>query len=90
MIDYETNVRILEIKRGMDEVKECFDRLLMVVKPEEDLWDNSEIIRKWKISERTLANWRSKGLISFVQLNGKIWYTREDREEFLKRNLIHN
>jgi hypothetical protein len=58
--------------------------------PEVDLWDNSEIIRKWKISERTLASWRKNGLISYVQVSGKIWYTKEGRDEFLKRNLIQN
>lgn len=89
MIDYETNLRITEIKRSIEGVKESIDKLATIVKPEEELWDNSDIIRYWKISERTLASWRAKGIISFVQMNGKIWYPKQVREEFLRKNLIH-
>jgi hypothetical protein len=89
MVEFDTNVRIAEMQRNIVEVRECISRLMDAVKPEEDLWDNSEIIRKWKISDRTLAGWRSKSLISYVQVKGKIWYPRAAREEFLQRNLIH-
>ena len=89
MVEFDTNVRITEIQRSINEVKECIDRLLEVVEPEGDLWDNSDIMRHWKVSERTLAGWRRKGLISYVQVSGKIWYPREAREEFLCRNLIN-
>jgi predicted site-specific integrase-resolvase len=41
------------------------------------------------VSERTLADWRRKGLISYVQVSGKIWYPKEAREEFIRRNLIN-
>jgi hypothetical protein len=90
MVDFDTNVRIVVIQRKMDEVKECVDRLLEVVKPQEELWDNSDIIRNWKVSERTLATWRKEKLIRFIQVKDKIWYPREAREEFLQRNLITN
>lgn len=89
MVDYDTNVRISEIVKSINEVKESMDKLLQVVKPEEDLWDNSQVIRNWKVSERTLASWRKERLISFVQLKDKIWYTKEARGEFLQKNLIN-
>lgn len=40
------------------------------------------------MSERTLATWRSKVLIGYVQIGGKIWYPREARKEFLSNHLI--
>jgi hypothetical protein len=88
MVSYDTNARISDILKGIEQVIARVDQLIEVVKPEKELWDNSEMIRRWKISQRTLADWRMKGLISFVQVNGKIWYPREAREEFLRRNLI--
>jgi hypothetical protein len=88
MIDYETNLRITEIKKSIDGVKESIDRLATIVKPEKELWDNSDLIRNWKVSERTLATWRKNGIIKYVQVKDKIWYPREAREEFLKQNLI--
>jgi hypothetical protein len=88
MVDFDTNVRISEIQRRMDEVKECVDRLLEVVKPEEKLWDNSDIVRNWKVSERTLAEWRASKKISYSKVGNKIFYTKEDRDRFLQNNHI--
>ena len=53
-----------------------------------DLWDNADMIRNWKISKRTLAAWRANGMIDFVQAGGKVWYTRENRMSFLLRNQV--
>jgi hypothetical protein len=88
MVTFDTNVRIVELQKSINEVKKSVDQILKVVKPEEDLWNSSEMTRKWKVSERTIASWRSKGIINFIKINGIIWYPREAREEFLCRNLI--
>jgi len=53
-----------------------------------ELWDNADMIKNWKVSERTLATWRHEGLIGYVKVGGKIWYPREQRELFLNNNLI--
>lgn len=55
-----------------------------------EMWDNSEMIRKWKLSTRTLASWRTNGLIQFVQVGGKIYYTKEMRDEFLRKNTVND
>jgi hypothetical protein len=89
MVSYDTNVRISEILKAIEQVKGRVDQLIEVVKPDQNLWDNSDIILHWKVSERTLADWRRKGLISYVQVSGKIWYPKEAREEFIRRNLIN-
>lgn len=52
-----------------------------------ELWDNADIIRNWKVSARTLATWRAEGLIGYVQVGSKIWYPKEMREVFLVKNL---
>ena len=74
------------LKKKIDAIKIVIDEVKTVVKPEEELWDNSDMIRNWKLSARTLADWRSKGLIGFVQVGSKIWYPRESRELFLQVN----
>jgi hypothetical protein len=88
MVSYDTNLRISEILHGIEQVIGRVDQLMEVVQPEQDLWDNADIIKNWKVSVRTLAGWRRKGVISFIQVSGKIWYPREAREEFLKDHLI--
>lgn len=52
-----------------------------------ELWDNSDMVRNWKVSTRTLATWRSEKKISYVQLDGKIWYPKDAREDFIVKYL---
>ena len=88
MNNYEMNPKFSELLNEVGKLKSTLDELLSLVKPEGDLWDNSDIIRNWKVSERTLADWRKTGEIGYVQLNGKIWYPRNVRERFLEQHLI--
>lgn len=90
MVSYDTNARISDILKGIEQVIARIEHLIKVVKPEEVLWDNSDIIRNWKVSERLLSSWRSKGLIAYVQVNGKIWYPRESREKFLRDHRVES
>jgi hypothetical protein len=64
---------IVEIKKSRDD---------------NDMWDNSDMIRNWKVSLRTLADWRAEGKIGYVQVGSKIWYPKNERELFLKTNLV--
>lgn len=57
---------------------------------ENEVWDNADLIRNWKVSTRTLANWRAEGLIGYAQVGGKIYYTKEMRNEFLRKNTVND
>lgn len=54
----------------------------------DEMWDNSDLVRNWKVSLRTLAEWRAERKIGYVQIGNKIWYPREERELFVKANLV--
>ncbi len=88
MDEYLLNCKIRPIEKGQEEIKIQLNQLLKLMKPENDLWDNSDMMRNWKVSERLLADWRSKKLIGYVKVNGKIWYTKEAREGFLNTFFI--
>lgn len=70
-----------EMKRMADQLKELNKKVV-----DQELWDNEDMKRFWKVSTRTLATWRADGIIGFVQVGNKIWYPREARELFLKMN----
>lgn len=55
---------------------------------ETGLWDNSDMIRNWNVSKRTLASWRASGSIEYIQVNGKIWYSKQNRDAFLSAHTI--
>ena len=76
---------ILQLKKMVKSIHFSVDEIKAVVKPEDELWDNSDMIRKWKVSARTLADWRAKVLIGYVQVGNKLWYPREARVLFLSK-----
>jgi hypothetical protein len=88
MNNYEMNLRFSELFKEFSELKTVLEKILSSVRPEETLWDNADIIKNWKVSERTLADWRKKGLISYVQVQSKIWYPQDARESFLKNHCV--
>jgi hypothetical protein len=88
MNNYEMNLKFSELFKEFTEVKVVLEKVLSSVRPEDVLWDNSDILRNWKVSERTLADWRKKGMISYVQVQNKIWYPKESRENFIKNHLV--
>ena len=88
MNNYEMNLKFSELFKEFTEVKAVLENVLSRIKSEEDLWDNADIIQNWKVSERTLAYWRKKRLISYVQVQSKIWYPKTARDAFLKDHFV--
>lgn len=88
MNNYEMDLKFSELFKEFTEVKAVLEKVLSSIRPEEDLWDNADIIKNWKVSERTLADWRKKGLISYVQVQSKIWYPKPARDEFINNNIV--
>lgn len=82
-LDFRVKQLSAEISRLESEIEVLKTRSI-----ENEMWDNSDMIRNWKISQRTLASWRADGLIDYVQVGGKIWYTKENMNSFLSRNTI--
>jgi hypothetical protein len=88
MNSYEMNLKFSELFKEFTEVKAVLEKVLSNIKPDQDLWDNADIIQNWKVSERTLADWRKKGLIAYVQVQNKICYPKTARECFLKDHFV--
>ena len=72
--------QILFIRKELTDIKKSRDY--------DEMWDNSDLTRNWKVSLRTLAEWRAEGKIGYVQFGSKIWYPREERDLFVKANLV--
>jgi hypothetical protein len=88
MNNYETNLKFSELIKEVTNLKSLLEKISSRINPDEVLWDNSDMIRNWHVSERTLAEWRRKKLISVVKVNGKIWYTSRARKTFVRSNSI--
>jgi hypothetical protein len=50
------------------------------------IYNNSDLCSLFKISTRTLQNWRNNGKIGFSQINDTILYSQNDIDEFLSKH----
>ena len=50
------------------------------------VYDTADILKILKISRRTLANYRTNGSLAFRKCNGRIFFTQDDLDAFLKKN----
>ncbi len=48
--------------------------------------DKKEVLDNMRISERTLQNWRSKGILPHYRLGGRIYYREGDLEAMMEKN----
>jgi len=81
--------KLARIEKQVDGVIEMLKAIEEKFSKGEKLWDNSEILRNWKVSQRTLATWRKEQRISYIKIGGKIYYTLADRSEFLTKYSIN-
>jgi hypothetical protein len=72
-----------ELKKQLAEINSKLQQL----QPSDSYWDNSDVIQKLKVSERTLATWREKGMIRYSKVGAKIYYREEDIIQFLENNV---
>lgn len=54
-----------------------------------DTWLDKQDLLQWlHISERTLQGWRSKGLLPYSAIGGKLYYRLSDVEALLEQHLV--
>jgi len=56
--------------------------------PEQQILDDVDLRAFLKVSKRTTAYWREKGLITFSKLGGKIFYRLSDVLSLIKQNEV--
>jgi hypothetical protein len=90
MNEYLINLKLGEMSKAIYAMMRDIEMLKEKAQSDYELWDSSDLVRNWHVSDRTLADWRKKKLIGYVQINKKIYYPFEEREKFLKSNKIVN
>ena len=88
MVSYDLKYRVETLQKEISQLR--IEISCLKSGSNDEMWDNSEMIRRWNVSKRTLASWRAEGKIDYVQVEGKIWYTKENREDFIRRNSVKN
>lgn len=50
------------------------------------VYNNDDLAKLLKVSKRTIQNWRNEGLIDFIQIGSKIYYTAAAVQLMLDEN----
>lgn len=51
----------------------------------DQVWDKATLMKEWKISPRTVANYQRQGL-QYYKRGGRVYFTPEQRNEFIIKN----
>ena len=82
---------VLSFFTELDETLNCIREALKNRTPHlkgEKFLTNKEVCCILHISARTLQEWKSKGVISYIQLKGKILYRQSDIDKMLGNNYL--
>ena len=86
MMNYDLQYRIKLLKKEISQLRS--EVVELKNSSNDELWDNCDMKKNWKVSQRTLATWRAQALIGYVQIGNKIWYRKADREAFLEKYAV--
>ncbi|MBK5722295.1 helix-turn-helix domain-containing protein [Dysgonomonas sp. Marseille-P4677] len=85
------NKDVIAFFEGLEEIITCMETAFSDTSPlfngERYLTDR-EVSGLLKVSRRTLQDYRSQGVISYIQLGGKILYRESDIRRLLEGNYI--
>jgi len=87
IIDRKSEI-VLSFFKGINEVVEETRRALENRTPNlngEKLMTNKEVCRMLKVSPRTLQDWKTGGILPYIQLKGKILYRESDIGKVLSK-----
>ena len=80
---------IASLFKTLDEVQEAIREALKRRTPHlngEKYLTNSDVSKLLHISTRTLQDWRDNGVISYIQISGKILYRQSDILNLLEKH----
>jgi len=83
-----TEVDYKELHSKLDKITSQLNELGKQNSLSEKWLDNQDVCIILKISTRTLQNYRDKGILSFSQINNKLYYKSSDIEKHLENNYV--
>jgi hypothetical protein len=88
MVSTDFGIRLNHLSDRITLIEDCLKKINFS-NSERDDWDDATLQREWGICKRTAANYRKNGL-KYFKRDGRIYYTQQNREEFLnKRNRLN-
>jgi hypothetical protein len=83
MVNQDLGFRIKQISERVSIIEDQLKQMDREKNETED-WDNARLLREWGICKRTASNYRNNGL-GYYRRGGRLYYTQQQRENFLKQ-----
>lgn len=83
MSQHELLLEILAKLQVIENLKEGMEKA--VENPDHCILDDVDLCAYLKVSKRTTATWREKGMIDYSQPSGKVFYTKSQVLQFIKK-----
>jgi len=84
-MSYLENKKQVPLENLVMSLHEKLDKISKIIDSGVNVWlDNSDVLRKLKISSRLLQDYRDRGIIKFYKRYGKIWYKASEVDAFVE------
>ena len=87
LITQENNEKVKSFFRSLERLSTLMERLFISRKPTLNggsFYTDEELSKKFKLSRRSLQDYRNEGRIPYIKLGGKILYRASDIEKLLE------
>ncbi len=81
-------ITVEEFQRLLKKLEEIEEIIRDKISPHKEYYTNEDVCKLFCISKRTLQSWRDQSLISYIKVNGTIFYTIEHINAFLQHHQI--
>ena len=55
----------------------------------DNLYNTKELAKYFQVSQTTINNWRLKGIVKPISIQGKVYYKYEDIQQLINNNYKH-
>jgi len=76
------------IKEGQEKILQMISGVQSKASKENAIYSIGDLAKMFKVTPRTIYNWKEQGIISFTQIGSKTYMTSSQLERFLSQNEV--
>lgn len=81
-------IEFSKIKEGQEKILQMISRMQKQASHANAVYTIEEIAIMFKVTTRTIYNWKEQGMINFIQIGSKTYMTSSHLEDFLSQNEV--
>lgn len=78
----------LKLHEGQEKIFRLMDEKQNQASRTNVVYNKKDLAKMFKVTERTIDNWKDQGKLDFVQISSKTYFTSKHVEDFLVHNEV--